>query len=225
VSAEELKRAAGERAADFVEEGMVVGMGTGTTVLFTIRKLGERVREGLAIRAVSTSEETSKLCGELGIPLVSLDDVAEIDLTIDGADEVDRHLDGIKGGHGALLREKIVAINSRRNIWVVDEGKLVEGLVRDTVPLEAVAAGVGQLMERLREKGYAPELRKDKGVAFRTDEGNVIVDVRPGRTSDARELEREWKLLTGVVECGLFLGIADTVVVGRSSGVEILRRS
>jgi ribose 5-phosphate isomerase A len=107
----------------------------------------------------------------------------------------------------------------------VDEGKLVEGLVRDTVPLEIVGVGVQQLIGRLRDEGFGPELRMDGGSPFRTDEGNLIVDVRPGRTTDAQRLAREWKLLTGVVECGLFLGIADTVVVGRRDGVEILQRS
>ena len=220
----EEKRLAGERAVEYVESGMVVGIGTGTTVYHTIVKLAGRVREGLAIRGVSTSEETSALCRKLGIPLVELGSVERVDLTIDGADEVDPDLNGIKGGHGALLREKIVAVSSARNVWVVGAGKLVEALVRDVVPVEVVPIGAAKVLHRLRDRGFVAEMRREAGKPFVTDGGNHIIDLAPGRVADIHNLERELKLMTGVVECGLFLGIADTVIVARGTEIEILER-
>ncbi len=220
----ELKRMAGERAAGFIEDGMVIGMGTGSTVAFTIQAVGRRVAQGLRVRAVSTSEETSRLCRELGIPLVSLDDVDAVDLTVDGADEVDPGLDGIKGGHGALLREKIVATNSKRNIWVVDGGKLVKALVRTSVPVEVIPIGWRHVERRLRERGWKVGVRREAGREFVTDGGNFILDLSPGVVPDARALERELKGMVGVVECGFFLGIVDTVVVARPEGIELIER-
>ncbi len=231
----ELKRIAGERAAEFVEDGMVIGMGTGTTVYYTIQAVGRRVAQGLKVRAVSTSEETSRLCRELGIPLVSLDDVNAVDVTVDGADEVDPALNGIKGGHGALLREKIVATNSRRNVWVVDGGKLVKALVRTSVPVEVIPIGWKHVQRRLRERGYNVEVRRESGAEgkpggaapgreFVTDGGNFILDLSPGAVADVRALESEIKAMVGVVECGFFLGIVDTVVVARPEGIELIER-
>ncbi len=223
----ELKKIAGERAAEFIEDGMVIGMGTGTTVYYTIQAVGRRVAQGLKVRAVSTSEETSRLCRELGIPLVSLDDVSAVDVTVDGADEVDPALNGIKGGHGALLREKIVATNSRRNVWVVDGGKLVKALVRTSVPIEVIPIGWKHVQRRLRERGYKAEVRRESGAESRefvTDGGNYILDLSPGVVRDVRALETEIKAMVGVVECGFFLGIVDTVVVARPEGVELIER-
>jgi ribose 5-phosphate isomerase A len=224
VQQNELKRMAGERAAEFIEDGMVIGMGTGSTVYFTIQAVGRRVAQGLRVRAVSTSEETSRLCRELGIPMVSLDEVDAVDVTVDGADEVDPGLDGIKGGHGALLREKIVAINSKRNIWVVDGGKLVPALVRSSVPVEVIPIGWRHVQRRLRERGYKVEVRQEGGGEFLTDGGNHILDLSPGVVADVRALERELKSMVGVVEVGFFLGIVDTVVVARPQGIELVER-
>ncbi len=223
----ELKRKAGERAAEFIEDGMVIGMGTGTTVYYTIQAVGRRVAAGLKVRAVSTSEETRRLCRELGIPLVSLDDVSAVDVTVDGADEVDPELNGIKGGHGALLREKIVATNSKQNVWVVDGGKLVEALVRSSVRVEVIPIGWKHVQRRLRERGYTVEVRREpgpEGKEFVTDGGNYILDLSPGVVADVRALESEIKAMVGVVECGFFLGIVDTVVVARPEGVELIER-
>lgn len=218
------KRLAGEHAAGFVDDDMIVGIGTGSTVYYTIQKLGQRVAEGLKIRGVSTSDETTKLCEGLGIPLLSLDEVPSIDLTIDGADEVDPRLNGIKGGHCALLREKLVAINSDRNVWVVDSSKLVEGLVHDSIPVEVIPFGCERTMAHIKELGYRATFREDNGERPVTDQGNYIVDVSPGRLKDPKRLESELKHLTGVVECGLFIDIADTVVVARGGDVEVLTR-
>jgi ribose 5-phosphate isomerase A len=228
VQQNELKKIAGERAAEFIRDGMVIGMGTGTTVRFTIEAVGRKVGAGLKVRAVSTSEETSRLCRELKIPLVSLDDVAGVDVTVDGADEVDPQLNGIKGGHGALLREKIVAINSKRNVWVVDASKLVPTLVRTTVPVEVIPIGWKHVERRIRERGYKVEARREGGKEFVTDGGNYILDVAPGRVAAGeplRGLEAWLKSLVGVVECGFFLGIVDTVVVAGPDGIELLERA
>lgn len=233
----DLKRLAGERAAEFIEDGMVIGMGTGTTVYHTIQAVGRRAAQGLRVRAVSTSEETSRLCRQLGIPLVSLDEVDAVDVTVDGADEIDPQLNGIKGGHGALLREKIVAVNSRRNVWVVDGSKLVESLVRTSVPVEVIPIGWKHVERRLRERGYKVGVRREHSERsergegggasareFVTDGGNFILDLSPGVVADVRALEREIKTMVGVVECGFFLGIVDTVVVARPEGIELLER-
>lgn len=220
----ELKRMAGERAAEFIEDGMVIGMGTGSTVYFTIQAVGRRVAAGLKVRAVSTSEETSRLCRDLRIPLVSLDEVSAVDVTVDGADEVDPELNGIKGGHGALLREKIVATHSKRNIWVVDAGKLVKALVRTSVPVEVIPIGWRHVERRLRERGWKVDVRREGNKEFVTDGGNFILDLSPGVVSDVRALERELKTMVGVVECGFFLAIVDTVVVARPEGIELIER-
>jgi ribose 5-phosphate isomerase A len=228
VQQNELKKVAGERAAEFIKDGMVIGMGTGTTVRFTIEAVGRKVAAGLKVRAVSTSEETSRLCRELRIPLVSLDEVAGVDVTVDGADEVDPQLNGIKGGHGALLREKIVAINSKRNVWVVDASKLVPTLVRTTVPVEVIPIGWKHVERRIRDRGYKVEARREGGKEFVTDGGNYILDVAPGAVAAGpalKGLEAWLKSLVGVVECGFFLDIVDTVVVARPDGIELLERA
>lgn len=218
------KQLAGEHAAGYVEEGMIVGIGTGSTVYYTIQRLGRMVAEGLRIRGVSTSDETTELCEKLGIPLVSLDEAGQIDLTIDGADEVDPDMNGIKGGHGALLKEKMVAVNSKRNVWVVGSGKLVERLVRDTFPVEVIPFGCRRNRDRIADLGYGAEFRTDGDRPFVTDSGNLIIDVTPGPVPDLRDLERRLNLMTGVVECGLFLEIATTVVVARDGRIEVMER-
>lgn len=218
------KKLAGEYATRYVEDGMTVGIGTGSTVYYTIQKLGEMVSQGLQIRGVSTSEETTSLCGQLGIPLVSLDETDGIDVTIDGADEVDPALNGIKGGHGALLREKMVAINSARNIWVVGTDKLVDFLVRDSIPVEVMPFGCERNRALMAGMGFAAEFREVEGRRFVTDSGNYILDLSPGRLEDPRELEKTLNLLTGVVECGLFLDIATSVVVAKDGGIHVLER-
>lgn len=216
------KQLAGERAADYVEDGMVVGLGTGSTVYYTIKRLGEMVANGLQIVGVATSVQTEDLAKELSIPLSTLDEQPEIDLTIDGADEVDPNLNLIKGLGGALLREKIVAIASKREIIVVDEGKDVDILgTRSPLPVEIVRFGFKKTIASLSALGCSPTLRERDGRAFVTDNNNYIVDCRFDRISDPVTLERDINSIVGVVENGLFIGLTDTVVIGRQDDVEV----
>jgi ribose 5-phosphate isomerase A len=218
------KQLAGERAVAFVESGMTVGLGTGSTVSYTIRKLGEKVKEGMKIRGVSTSKRTTELAQEAGIELVSLNDVTHIDVTIDGADEVDPDYNGIKGGGGALLYEKLVADLSRLVVWVVSEEKLVDTLGAFPLPLEVVPFSHRQVMRKLEARGLRPILRMKEGKVFRTDDGNHIIDLHIGRVDDPCALHRELKLMPGVVETGLFIGMARVLVIGRADSVEVRKR-
>ncbi|EUJ21430.1 ribose-5-phosphate isomerase A [Listeria aquatica FSL S10-1188] len=174
-----MKKLAGEKACEEIKEGMVVGLGTGSTTFYAIEELGRRVSAGLKIRAVATSKKTEELASERLIPLVSLNEVHEIDLTIDGADEVDSFLNGIKGGGGALFREKMVALHSKRNLWVVDETKLVQELGAFPLPVEVLPFGYRQVEKELVALGFHPRLRNafNSKEPFITDNGNYIFDL------------------------------------------------
>lgn len=218
------KQAAGEAAAGFVEDGMSLGLGTGSTVSWTLLALGERVRHGLTVRGVPTSEGTERLARELGIPLISLGEVPELDLAIDGADEVSWRLDLIKGGGGALLREKLVALAARRRVIVAEEAKLVERLGARPLPVEVVPFGWETTARRIAAIGGDPRLRRQDGQPLVTDGGHYILDCSFGLIRRPAELERRLKSLTGVVESGLFVGVADIVLLGRADGVSVMRR-
>lgn len=218
------KRIAGERAADYVEPGMTIGLGTGSTVYWTIRKLGERVKEGLVIRGVPTSERTRELAAELGIPLVPLADAEPLDLTIDGADEIDHRMNLIKGGGGALFREKMVASASRRLIIVADDSKRVAQLGAFLLPVEVVPFAWEVTARRVARLGCEPRLRQAEHGTYLTDNGNFILDCNFGMIGSPAELNRELKSITGVVETGLFVGMADTAVIGTDQGAEIISR-
>lgn len=224
------KEAAGRAAAEHVRDGMTVGLGTGSTVHFVLERLAERVRaEGLALRCVPTSLDTERKARALGIPLVGLDEVDSIDLTIDGADEIDARFDMIKGGGGALLREKVVAALSRRELIVVDRSKVVERLgVRFALPVEVVPFARAFVARRIEALGAAWTLRLGAERApVRTDNGNEILDCAfPGGIVDAAVLERELDQIPGVVESGLFIGLAHARIVGDEDGrVEIVERA
>jgi ribose 5-phosphate isomerase A len=218
------KQVAAEKALEFIEDGMIVGLGTGSTVIYMVKKLAQKVDEGLNITAVSTSTATSKLAESLGIHIVNFDDVGEIDITIDGADEVDKNLNGIKGGGGALLFEKIVASSSRKNIWIVDSTKLVDRLGKFPLPVEVVPFGVEQTVSKLKESGYNPELRLVDDKIFHTDGNHYTIDLHLNKITEPAKLEIELKKLPGIIETGLFINIADMVIVGRANSYEILRR-
>jgi ribose 5-phosphate isomerase A len=223
-----LKRAAAERAVtEYVESGMVLGLGTGSTVYFTVRKIGELIASGDLedIRGIPTSRRTASLAEEASIPLVSLSKARPV-LTIDGADEVGPGLDLIKGRGGALLREKIVAHASGGLIVVVDESKLVESLGQGPLPVEIEPFGSEATLESLASLGCEPELRMDQQDAKRpyvTDGGHYTADCRFASIPNPTSLEGEIKRIPGALECGLFVGLAREVVVGRSGGTEILR--
>lgn len=226
-SAREAKRRVGIAAAAMVQEGQVVGLGTGSTAAYMIEELGRRIREeGLSIRGVPTSYSSSLLARAQDIPVRTLDDVGEIDIAIDGADEVDPAKNLIKGGGGAHTREKIVASAARRFVIVVDDSKLVARLgERMPVPVEVIPMALRVAMRRLEALGGSPVVRegvrKDGPVV--TDEGNLLVDVRFGVIEDAARLEREINDIPGVVDNGLFVGLASLVLVADSAGGGIRR--
>ena len=222
------KEAAGRRAAEFVETGMTVGLGTGSTVWFTLVALAERIERGeLEIRGVPTSVDTEEKATKLGIPLVALEEVETIDLTIDGADEIDAAFDMIKGGGGALLREKVVASISRREVIVVGPDKVVERLGRAfPLPIEVTPFALPVVRRELEKRNIRPEVRtvNDLNEPFRTDNGNLIFDCRfEDGIVDAPALAREVGLLPGVVECGLFIGLAHVLVIGHEDGTAEVR--
>lgn len=218
----QLKRLAGEEAAKEVRSGQVVGLGTGSTVEWTIRELGRRVAEdGLDIVGIPTSVRSERLARELGIRLTTLDENPHIDVTIDGADEVDRDFDLVKGGGGALTWEKIVAAASGREVIVVDPSKPVDVLAKAfPLPVEVVPMAVATVSKSLELMGADVKLRSGAGQAqYRTDNGMAILDCRfPYGIEDKVATERDIDLLPGVLEVGLFLGMTDVVVVGTTNG-------
>ena len=218
------KQSAAEKSVDFVKDGMTLGLGTGSTVFYLVQKLGELVKQGLNIKCVSTSATTSEIARGLGINIVDLNEVENIHLTIDGADEVDHNLNGIKGGGGALLFEKIVATASQKVIWIVDSSKFVKQLGKFPLPVEVISFGVNHLIKRFKQLGYRPNVRKNGGDDLITDSGNQIIDLQFGSIEDTLKLESEIKLIPGVVEVGLFNNIADVIIIGREHSTEIIKR-
>lgn len=218
------KQIAGAKAAEYVKDGMIVGLGSGSTAAWATRKIGEMVKEGLNIRAIPTSIETRDLAEELDIPLTSLSEVKHIDLTIDGADEVDENLNLTKGGGGALVREKIVAHASKRLIIVVDESKLVKKLGAFHLPVEVVHFGCEKTLNNLEKFGCQGRLRQKGDELFNTDNDNYIIDCNFEVIEDPEELNTKINILPGVVESGLFVEMADMVIVGKDDGeIEILK--
>ena len=221
-----LKEQVGIKAAKFVTDGMIVGLGTGSTAYYFVAELGRRIKEeGLNITAVTTSSVTYEQAEGLGIPLKAIDDVEVVDLTVDGADEVDPALNGIKGGGGALLMEKIVATNSKDCIWIVDESKQVETLGAFKLPVEVVQYGAENLFRHFEKKGYSPAYREKDGQRFVTDQGNFIIDLDLKVIPDAEALAEELDRTVGVVDHGLFLGMVSKVIVGTPEGPKIISKS
>ncbi|MBZ2039782.1 ribose 5-phosphate isomerase A [Streptococcus sanguinis] len=220
---ENLKKLAGIKAAEFVQNGMIVGLGTGSTAYYFVEEIGRRVKEeGLQITAVTTSNVTSLQAEELGIPLKSIDYVDQVDVTVDGADEVDSAFNGIKGGGGALLMEKVVAVPTKNYIWVVDESKMVEKLGAFKLPVEVVQYGAEQLFRRFERAGYNPAFRQKDGQRFVTDMQNFIIDLDLGVIENPVEFAQELDHLVGVVEHGLFNQMVDKVIVAGKSGLQVL---
>jgi ribose 5-phosphate isomerase A len=222
------KRAAACAAAELVTDGMIVGIGTGSTAIFAIEALADRMRAGLRFLGIPSSDRSAALATSLGIPLTTFADHLRIDLTIDGADEVERGtLNLIKGHGGALLHEKIVASASRRLAIIVDATKLVDRLAdHSVVPVEVVDFGWEATGGRLEALGATVTLRgTPEGTAYRTDSGNRILDCRFQSIPDPAALEERIDRLVGVVECGLFVGLTDVVFIGDAAGVTRLERS
>lgn len=222
------KQLAGARAAEYIQDGMTVGLGTGSTAYWMVEALGARVRDGLNVRGVPTSQRTEEQARGLGIPLVTFAEVQQLDLTIDGADEIAPDLALTKGGGGALLREKLVAAASRRMIVVADSTKLVAVLGKFPLPVEVVPFAWEVTARRVAALGCHPHIRRaaDGEQPYVTDNGNFILDCHCGHIAEPERLERELKLLPGVVECGLFVGMADTAVVAdEAGGVQLIERA
>ncbi|MFV8806450.1 ribose-5-phosphate isomerase RpiA [Aerococcus urinaeequi] len=215
------KELVGVAAAQYVEDGMVVGLGTGSTAYYLITELGRRMKEeGLAFTGVPTSIQSAELAADLDIPIASLNDVAKIDLTIDGTDEFDPQLNGIKGGGGAHLIEKIIAVNSERVIWICDHSKQVDQLGTFPLPVEVIPAASQHLLYVFEDKNYAPTFRLSlDGTKFVTDSGNFIIDLHLEKIEDAVKLADDLIQMVGVVEHGLFLGIADKVLMAKDGQV------
>jgi ribose 5-phosphate isomerase A len=218
------KEAAGRAAAKLVQDGDVVGLGTGSTAYFAVLALGEQVKAGLKIIGIPTSVQTADLARQVGIPLTTLDEHPEIDITIDGADEVDPKLNLIKGGGGALLREKVVAAASKKMVVVADSGKIVSVLGKFPLPVEVISFARTVIERKIAALGASPKLRKKSdGSVFVTDNGNQILDCSFGKIADPAALARSLSEMPGVVEHGLFIGLASLAIVGRGSRVEEIR--
>jgi ribose 5-phosphate isomerase A len=228
---DELKRQAAARALEEVRDGMKLGLGTGSTAQHFVDLLGERVRAGLKVVGVPTSETTRAQAARCGISLTTLDEIDWLDLTVDGADEIDGALDLIKGGGGALLREKIVAAASDRMIVIADESKWVETLGRFPLPVEVIPFGLAAtqraMVTAFAESGVSGQMvvRKDKeGHFFVTDGGHWIVDAHLGRIQDAPRLSGLLSAIPGVVEHGLFIALAGMAVLAGSQGIRVVER-
>lgn len=219
------KQIAAEKSTEFIKDGMTLGLGTGSTVFFLINKLAELVKQGLNVKCVSTSHQTSELAKGLGIKIVDLSEADFIDLTIDGADEVDPNLNGIKGGGGALLFEKIVASVSNKNIWIVDSTKFVKKLGKFPLPVEVIPFASNHLIKKFNNSGFNPVVRKKDNHIYQTDSGNEIIDLNLNEIKDSLSLEKDIKMMPGVVEVGLFNNIADMVIIGKANSTEILKRN
>ena len=227
-----LKREAAAKALEFVTSGMKLGLGTGSTAEAFLELLGPRVRGGLEVDCAATSERTAQKARALGIPLGELDALCPLDLTVDGADEADRALNLIKGAGAALLREKIVAASSKAMIVIADETKLVARLGKFPLPVEVIPFGRGSTELRIKDAsralGYEDmtlQLRMKDGAPVKTDSGNVVYDCAFGAIKDAAALASALSAVPGVVEHGLFIGIATTLLIAHPGEVEVIRRT
>ena len=217
MTADELKRQAALYALEEIRDGMIVGLGTGSTASHFIRELG---KARLKVKGIPTSEASSRLAQEVGVPLTTFQEHPRIDVTVDGADEVSPELDLIKGLGGALVREKIVAHASARVVIVVDDSKLVERLGAKTViPVEVIPLAVPCALLRLKELGGEGRVREKNGQPFVSDNGNSIVDWNHGVMDDPAGLEKQLKSITGIVDSGIFADVADCVIVAGMQGI------
>lgn len=221
---DELKAQTGRESVKYIKSGMIVGLGTGSTVRYMVDELGKQVQEGQLtdIIGVTTSRRTAKQAQDLGITIKNIDDVDHIDLCIDGADEISDDFQGIKGGGGALLWEKIVANASNKIIWIVDESKLVHQLGKFPLPVEVIPFGAQLVFDRFVKKGYQPSWRMNGDHKFLTDEKNYIIDLHLDQIDQPMQLADELIHMVGVVESGLFLNRVNDVIVGTQDGPKIL---
>jgi len=224
---EEAKKRVALQAVKHVKNGFVLGLGSGSTAAYMIQEIGRMVREdSLRVLAVPSSSQAMLLAASSGVPVTTLDEYPVLDLVIDGTDEVDKNFDMIKGGGGALTREKIVASSAKQVIIVADETKLVEKLGMFKVPVEVLPFGLAKATSSIKKLGGTPILREAKRKAgpVVTDNGNYIVDADFGLIDDSEELNKQLKLIPGVIETGLFIGLADIVYLGKKDGIVTLKK-
>lgn len=221
---EDLKKQAGEEAVRHIEDGMIVGLGTGSTVEYFLRELGKQVKNGLKIQGIPTSVHTKRIAKEENIPLTTIEEHPKIDVTVDSADEVDSFLNLVKGGGGALVREKIIAFNSKKVIIIIDDSKIVKALGIDfPLPVEIVKFAWTSTKKTLEEFGCEVTLREVmEGEPFITDNGNYILDCEFEHIEDPEQLHVNLNNIPGVVENGLFIGVVDEVIVGGKQGIMTL---
>lgn len=216
------KKIAGEKAAEYIKDGMIVGLGTGSTARYLVDKVGEMVRNGLCIQAVPTSKATEQQARQMGIPLLDINEVEAVDLAIDGVDEIDRDFNATKGGGGALFREKIVADLAKEVIWIMDESKLVEHLGDYPLPVEILPYGCQVTVRKLEKLGYHPVMRNKDGKLFVTDNGNYIVDLHLSAPVDVEEVRKNLSSIVGVLETGQFLKMCARIIVGTDDGAKVI---
>jgi len=218
------KELAGRAAAEFVRDGDIVGLGTGSTAYFAVIALGERVKSGLRITGIPTSNATAELARSVGVSLTTLEQHPVIDIVIDGADEIDPHLNLIKGGGGALLREKVIAAASKRMVVIADSGKVVEHLGKFPLPVEIISFARAVVERKIQSLGASTKIRtRSDGSPYITDNGNPIMDCNFGKIEDPPALSRTLSNIPGVVEHGLFIGLATLAVIGKGNAVEEMK--
>jgi len=221
----EQKRIAGQKATEYIKDGMILGLGTGSTAYYMIKKVGELVQNGMNLKAVATSKDTESLAKELHIPLVQIDELDRIDLCIDGVDEIDKHFNAIKGGGGALFREKIVANLANEVIWIMDDSKLVDSIGAFPLPIEVLPYGYTQVIRKLKNYSLNPVIRMKDGNIFTTDNGNYIVDLHIGKPMDINDVYDKVNGITGVLETGLFINTCKRIIVGTDSGTKVIENT
>ena len=217
-----LKEVVGKEAVKYVEDGMIVGLGTGSTVFYFVHALADRVKEGLNIQMVSTSIQTVELAKSLGLNIKELEEIDHIDLAVDGVDEIDKNFKAIKGGGAALFREKIVADIAKEVIWIYDESKDVEKLGKFNLPVEILPFGYSHTVRKLTEAGLNPVIRKKDGEILITDNHNYIADLHLGYGFDIEEVKQKLANIVGVVEHGLFLNMCKLCIKGTPGGAVII---
>lgn len=217
-----LKEVVGKEAVKYVEDGMIVGLGTGSTVFYFVHALADRVKEGLNIQMVSTSIQTVELAKSLGLNIKELEEIDHIDLAVDGVDEIDKNFNAIKGGGAALFREKIVADIAKEVIWIYDESKDVEKLGKFNLPVEILPFGYSHTVRKLTEAGLNPVIRKKDGEILITDNHNYIADLHLGYGFNIEEVKEKLANIVGVVEHGLFLNMCKLCIKGTPGGAVII---
>ncbi|MDX8045367.1 ribose-5-phosphate isomerase RpiA [Gracilibacillus sp. S3-1-1] len=223
-NAEQLKQIVAKEAVNYVKDGMKLGLGSGSTMYFFMKELGERVQDGLNVVGIPTSNKTAEWAKEFNVPLTDFSETQELDLAIDGADEVDLNLQLIKGGGGALLREKVVAASAKEFLVIVDESKIVDHLGTFPLPVEVVPFGWEVTAKEITALGCELERRTDNGQVYVTDNGNYILDCKFDKILDPEKLNKDLQSLVGVVENGLFINMTSKVLISDLEQVKVMEK-